>query len=309
MFISTIIPTLGRPTLSRAVQSVLDQTIISEDIEFEIIVVNNSGQPLPVESWHKDPHVRSINTKKGNYIIARNTGAAIAKGEYLHLLDDDDWLHRDAISVFWRLAESNPDASVLYGGVEFVDYKGNYIGKLNLNKSGNCISQIIGGALIFLQSGIIKTKDYFSVGGLSPFYIPSEEIYLWGKIALQGRFVNTQDTVVYISRGIGWSSSVSYSICPENNRKIRDRALNEDGVFKKLRDSADTSYWRGRIMRVYIATALWNWRQRRFFTFLSRTLWGSLWFFSSGRSLFTIDFWSGLKDTRPPCTVDRVLYK
>ena len=39
MFISTIIPTIGRPTLSMAIQSVLDQGLALD--EFEIIVVND----------------------------------------------------------------------------------------------------------------------------------------------------------------------------------------------------------------------------------------------------------------------------
>ncbi len=307
MFISTIIPTIGRPTLSRAVESVLNQTIISKDVDFEIIVVNDSGRPLAVEDWQQSKNVRIINTSRRKPCVARNSGAAIAKGKYLHFLDDDDWLHRDAMSVFWRLAESNPDASLLYGGIEFIDSEGNNLGELNLNKSGNCISQLIGGAWIPIGSEIVKTEDYFSVGGFDPQIFLGDETDLWIRISLRGKLANSIATVVYISRGIGRSSSASHSIATENNRIIRNRSLNEGGVFKKLRDSADNSYWRGRIYRVYIATALWNWRQRRFFTFLSRTLWGILWFFSAGLSLFSIDFWRGLQDTQPPSTADRVL--
>ena len=45
MFSSTVIPTVNRPTLSRAVRSVLQQNFTADD--FEVIVVNDSGQPLP----------------------------------------------------------------------------------------------------------------------------------------------------------------------------------------------------------------------------------------------------------------------
>lgn len=308
MFISTIIPTIGRPTLSRAVQSVLDQTIISEDLEFEIIVVNDSGKPLTEEEWQASDRVRIIHTNQRVCSNARNTGAAIAKGKYLHFLDDDDWLNRDALNIFWKLAESDSVASLLYGGIEFIDSEGINIGGLNLSRSGKCISQMIGGAWIQVGSAIVKAEDFFSVGGFDPLILPGEETDLWIRIALRGKFANSIATVVNITRGIGWSSVTNLQKAPEQNRILRNRALNEDGVFRKLRDSADSSYWRGRIMSVYITTALWNWRQNRFFTFLSRTLWGSLWFFSAGLSLFSIDFWRGLKDTQPPCTADRILH-
>ena len=307
MFISTVIPTIGRPTLSRAVESVINQTIISKDVDFEIIVVNDSGLPLAAEDWQQSKNIRIINTSRRKLCVARNSGAAIAKGKYLHFLDDDDWLHKDAMSIFWRLAESNPDASLLYGGIEFIDSEGNNLGELNLYKSGNCFSQLVGGAWIPIGSGIVKTEDFFSVGGFNPLLMPGDETDLWIRISLRGKFANSSTPVVYITRGIGWSSSTSPSIAIENNRIIRNKALNEDGVFKNLWYSADNSYWRGRIFRVNIAAALWNWRKNRFFTFLSRTLWGSIWFFSAGLSLFSIDFWRGLKDTQPPCTGARIL--
>ena len=54
ILISTIIPTIGRDTLSRAVQSVLDQNCGEE--KFEVIVVNDSGKALPGMSWMAAPN-------------------------------------------------------------------------------------------------------------------------------------------------------------------------------------------------------------------------------------------------------------
>ena len=56
MFISTIIPTIGRPTLARAVYSVLEQGLHHD--ECEVIVVNDSGGELPVEDWQKISNVQ-----------------------------------------------------------------------------------------------------------------------------------------------------------------------------------------------------------------------------------------------------------
>src|SRR5689334_17368690 len=97
--ISTIIPTIGRATLSQAVQSVIDQQCAN--VEFEIIVVNDSGQPLPKMSWMEAPTVQILNTNHWERSVARNAGAAIARGKYLHFLDDDDLLLPNAFTLFW----------------------------------------------------------------------------------------------------------------------------------------------------------------------------------------------------------------
>ena len=74
MFSSTIIPTINRSTLSRAVQSVLDQQFTQD--EFEVIVVNDSGNPLPDMPWMHSLRVRVIETNRRERSVARNTGAA-----------------------------------------------------------------------------------------------------------------------------------------------------------------------------------------------------------------------------------------
>ena len=76
MFWSTIIPTIGRPTLARAVNTVLAQGFSMAD--FEIIVVNDAGKPLPPAEWQQAPNVKVVNTERRERSVARNTGAAIA---------------------------------------------------------------------------------------------------------------------------------------------------------------------------------------------------------------------------------------
>ena len=52
-----------------------------EAADFEVIVVNDSGQPLPDMDWQHCPRVRVIDTNRRERSVARNTGAAIAQGK------------------------------------------------------------------------------------------------------------------------------------------------------------------------------------------------------------------------------------
>ncbi|XVX19506.1 glycosyltransferase family 2 protein [Actinomycetota bacterium] len=105
--VSVIIPTLGRPSLTVAVESALEQ-----DVDVEVLVVNDSGSPLtpPVDS----PAVRVIDTEgRTGAAHARNVGMAEAKGEFLAFLDDDDvWLPGHLTRALQVLAE-RPDCDIV----------------------------------------------------------------------------------------------------------------------------------------------------------------------------------------------------
>lgn len=57
-----------------------------------VVVVNETGTPLPSAAWQNEPQVRVINANRIRVEGARNTGAAVARTTHLLLLDDDDWL-------------------------------------------------------------------------------------------------------------------------------------------------------------------------------------------------------------------------
>src|SRR5260370_24030114 len=136
LFCSTIVPTLGRASLAQSVRSVLDQSFTAGD--FEVIVVNDSGLPLPAGDWQASPRVGQIATSgRCGPSAARNAGAALARGRYLHFLDDDDWLLPNALTAFWELSQRAPLADWLYGGIRLVNGAGQTLREVNPGLDGN----------------------------------------------------------------------------------------------------------------------------------------------------------------------------
>jgi glycosyltransferase involved in cell wall biosynthesis len=306
MFCSIIIPTIGRNTIQRAVHSILNQNFTATS--FEVIVVNDSGRPLPPADWQQSDQVRVLNTNKRERSVARNTGAAVARGKYLGFLDDDDWLLPDALSHYWNLAQKAPDAVCLYGGIQIIDEATDAcLAELNSGLNGNSFTQIMGGAWVPIQSSLVLNKAFFEVGGYDPSITGTEDLDLTRRIALKGDFANTEMPIGCLSRGDLWTTSTDYGRAPQDTLRSRDKVLAESGAFNHLMISADNAYWHGRIFRIYLSTAKWAWQKRQITIMISRTLFGLFSIIKSSRYLPSAEYWQGVKDHHVPGTLHFVI--
>lgn len=118
--VSVVMPTFKRSEkLTRAIESVLNQTYMN----LELLLVNDNDpkdeytQELinRVEKYRSDKRFRLILQEKHvNGAVARNVGIKAAQGEYIALLDDDDWWEKTKIEIQIREIEK---LSSEWGGI------------------------------------------------------------------------------------------------------------------------------------------------------------------------------------------------
>ena len=287
MFCSTIIPTVGRDTLARAVNSVLSQSFDRDD--FEVVVVNDSERTLPVEAWQSSKRVHILHTNRRERSVARNTGAGVAKGKYLHFLDDDDWLFPSAFNHFWELSQT-AQASWLYGSSQLVKRDGSKLIQLHHGIQGNCFLQVMAGEWIPLQSSLIDAKLFHQLGGFSPLLTGPEDIDLLRRICLHSDVAETPNLIAYIERG-ELGSTTDYDQHPEMSRRARESILNTSGVFQRMKAGASTSDWFGKFLRIYVTSLVWNLRRKRIAVVFSRLLFSVIILMAAHTRMFSKGFW------------------
>jgi len=102
MKLSIIVPIYKvEPYLDKCVQSLLDQDISSSD--YEIILVDD-GSPdhcpeLCDEYAAQHTNVRVIHRPNGGLSAARNSGLAVAQGQYIQFVDSDDYLESNVLGT------------------------------------------------------------------------------------------------------------------------------------------------------------------------------------------------------------------
>jgi glycosyltransferase involved in cell wall biosynthesis len=100
----------------------LDSLVISDDLDFEIIVVDDGstdGSADAVVEWGRGhPEVRLLllaHPINRGLPAARNSALDFAQGEYCFVLDADNAVYRNGLGDLVAALHSDPDASFAYG--------------------------------------------------------------------------------------------------------------------------------------------------------------------------------------------------
>lgn len=141
--LSIVIPNYNKEQyLGKCIESVLNQTYS----DFEIIVVDDCSTDKSVAIIHKyaalDSRIKPILLKKnGGVSRARNIGIQVAKGEYITMLDSDDFYYGNRkIEAEMKKIHDHGENSIAYSYRVLVDQNGNRLsGKKNERRyvSGN----------------------------------------------------------------------------------------------------------------------------------------------------------------------------
>lgn len=117
---SVLIPVYNR---QRYVRQVIDSVLSQTFPNFEIIAIDDGSTDESVEILKSyGDRIRLLQQINHGPEVARNAGAAIARGEYLALLDSDDLLFPNALATYDRIIGAFGSPALIVGAnVEFDD--------------------------------------------------------------------------------------------------------------------------------------------------------------------------------------------
>lgn len=128
MVISVILPVYNSEKyLDTAIASVLSQTFK----DFELIVFNDGSTDSSVAIAKRynqvDQRVRVINSDHIGHTPALIEASAIAKKEYIGVIDADDWISDNCLDVAARSLNLSPSVGMVYTRCAMVDQSGAFI--------------------------------------------------------------------------------------------------------------------------------------------------------------------------------------
>ncbi|MDX1383293.1 MAG: glycosyltransferase family A protein [Thermoanaerobaculia bacterium] len=288
--VTTIIPTIGRESLARVVATVLEQDLGSRQ---ELVVVNDSARSLGEAPWMADPRVEVVRSDRQERCVARNRGAELAKGRWLHFLDDDDTLLPGGLIA---LLECSRRASpgLVVGATQLTDREDHPILRLRHDADTIGFTQAMAGEWYPLGSSLVRADAFKSVGGFARLPVGAEDCDLTRRLLLVADAAHTPAPVARVRMGAGPGSTTPWAEHGRRSRRAREAILDRHQVWPRLWGSATTPYWRGRIARLYWTSVLWNLGHGRFRHAVVRAAFGSRCLARSRGDLFDGSYWLAL---------------
>ena len=199
--ISVIMPVYNAEKyINMAIESILQQTFD----DFELIIIDDKGTDNSIDIVKKiaDPRIKIIHNEK-NYGIAysRNRGIAEAEGEYIALMDDDDYAPVYRLEIEQKYLDTYPEIAVVGGARHIIDEKNNivkYNSSLMIHNPQRIRAELIfhdvipnGSTMIrnkFIHDNKIQYQD--NMQGM-------EDYHFWVQCSLKGKIVNLDDVLLY----------------------------------------------------------------------------------------------------------------
>ncbi len=203
--VSVIIPAYNAVTfLGETLDSVLAQSYPN----LEIIVVNDgSTDATPHLLDNYSNRIRVLHQANAGQAAARNHGAREAHGELLAFLDSDDLWDPDKIARQVDLLARFPEALAVYCDHRTIDVQGHPLGSsaalAHPRPSGNILRALLLGPCIVTPGLVLLRRCAFNeTGGFdeSPLMRGHEDYALWLRLATQGSFIYSPDTLVCYRR-------------------------------------------------------------------------------------------------------------
>lgn len=180
--ISVVIPTLDRRhTLSRAINSVLKQTIPVN----EIIIIDNGSIDGTLDMLQLEfPMVRCVSQPKLGVSAARNMGISLANSKWVALLDSDDAWTPTKLEKQIKKSNKNSNSRLIHTD-EIWYRRGRRVNQMKKHKKrgGNIFEHCLPLCCIS-PSSVLMRKDLFEDIGLFDEELPVCEDYdMWLRIS------------------------------------------------------------------------------------------------------------------------------
>lgn len=259
--VSVLVPIFNvEQYLEECLDSIVNQTL--EDIE--IICINDGSTDSSLKIIKKyaknDPRFVIIDKKNSGYGDSMNMGLKKATGEYIGIVESDDWIEHDMFEQLYKSASEN-DAEVvkanfynLYTSPEYKHLDGIIEKVVNHEEVGRIIDTTTQNTIMWQQPSIwssIYSKRFLDEKEIQ--FLPSpgasyQDVGFNFKVwATAQRVIFLEDAFLHYRKDNENSSinNPGKTFCVSDEYQDIEKYLRKNGIFKKLKDVMYSTRWGG----------------------------------------------------------------
>lgn len=210
--LSVVIPTFNHSRqLWRCLSSVLNQSLNN----LEVVLVDDGSTDgtleLALQIAAKDPRVVIYSQLNQGAGAARNTGLNMARGEFVHFVDSDDWLDSDIYSALFKYVKLRPELDLLlfqYNEVDYLTGKENKIDLFGLGESEFRACKLADDGYLLLRTSVVPWNKLIRRSYLKKIRARFEEVRYANDRSFHFRVV-TQTPNIFLCGMVGIKHEVN----------------------------------------------------------------------------------------------------
>jgi len=215
--VSVIVPTYRR---ERQVVDAVRSALTQSGPSLEVLVLDDDpgASARAALSAIGDTRLRYVarpENSGGKPAVVRNEGAKLARGRYLHFLDDDDLLKPRALATLTEHLDAAPDVGMAFGqiipfgeGPDLESNRRHYREAARVAREASSPRELAAHlmfhpALLITSACMARRESFEAVGGFDTMMPVCEDTDLWMRIARQKGFVFVDQPICDYHTGAG----------------------------------------------------------------------------------------------------------
>lgn len=201
MLITIVVNCYNRADMVRtALDSIWNQTYRP----IELIIVDDESKDNTmevVEKWrseHPDTNVFTSIAKtfpNGKPSLARNRGLALAHGDYIQFVDDDDWIYPNAVQAKADYAKQHPDCQLIVNQLDYYR-NGKAFASSHLSLPDNpqdMVEHLLRNECLLVATLMFQTQTIRALGGWEKNLMLGEDMEITLRHAMNGGTIGLVD--------------------------------------------------------------------------------------------------------------------
>ena len=244
-------------TIENTILSVINQK--DENVEYIIIDGNSNDSTMSIIDKYRDRIDYVVSERDKGISDAFNKGINLSSGEYIGLINSDDFLAKGALNKIVKAIDQNPNGDVFYGNVVvFSDkYDSNYCYKPPRELSKLKLEMIISHPGTFVKKSCYDKYGLFDTG-----YKCAMDFELISKMYNQGA------NFVYVDEIISW-------FCLGGVSQKQAKTAMQEGIIIAQRNGIDNSTAKKYYTNIYRKTVILEYLRKAHVETLLRKLFNS----------------------------------
>jgi glycosyltransferase involved in cell wall biosynthesis len=206
----------GERHIKEAINSILSQTFTN----FEFLIVNDGStdRTKQILEQYKDPRIRVIHQSNKGCASARNFGIAQAKGEYIAIMDADDFSMPERLRKTVEYLDSHPSTVIVSTGFKIrIDATGSERIVFHPSHDKDIRRALLRDATFLDPANLIRTDAFRMVGGYKLDYMFDYELY--SRLGKVGKMANIPEVLAILRQHADQFYRLSFDA--ERARKTR----------------------------------------------------------------------------------------